>query len=207
MKRILLLATATVLLANNLAAQDFQRKAGDWLVRAGAGVVDPKSNNLNLGPGTDLQVDSATALYINGTYMITDAIGIELLAASPFEHDIEIKGVGKVGSTKQLPPTLSIQWHTPSIGRLQPYLGLGVNYTVFFDESTEGALAGTNLSLKNSLGIAVQGGVDLYLNENWFVNFDLRWIDIETDAFVDGVGLGGVEIDPTVYALTVGYKF
>lgn len=212
MKRVILVAAATGLLAN-VAVADMQRQAGDWLVRGGIGVVDPKSDNLDVSSvlgapaGTNVQVDSGVAVYLNATYMVTDSIGVELLASTPFEHDIKIDGVGKVGSTKHLPPTLSVQWHTPAIGRIQPYLGVGVNWTLFFSESTEGALAGTSLDLDDSFGLAAQVGADFMLNDNWFLNLDLRWADIDTDASVDGTDIGTVEIDPIVYAVTVGYKF
>ncbi len=207
MKRICYLFLAATLLANAVSAQSITRQAGDWLIRGGVGIVDPESNNLAVSPSANLQVDSAVALYLNGTYMITDAIGVELLASSPFEHDISVDGAGKVGSTKQLPPTLSLQWHTPAIGRVQPYLGVGVNWTLFFSESTEGALAGTSLDLDDSFGLAAQAGIDFNLNENWFLNFDFRYVNIETDASVDGDKIGTVDINPLVYALNVGYKF
>jgi outer membrane protein len=140
-----------------------------------------------------------------GTYMLTNNIGLELLAALPFEHDIELNG-SKVGETKQLPPTLSVQWHFP-IGQFKPYVGVGVNYTIFFDQSTTGALDGADLDLDNSLGLAGQAGVDWFINDNWLINFDVRYISIETDAKVNGDKLGTVDINPWIVGLNAGYKF
>jgi len=39
------------------------------------------------------------------------------------------------------------------------------------------------------------------------VNLDARWIDIDTDAKLDGVALETVKIDPLVYSITLGWKF
>lgn len=178
-------------------------EAGDWLLRVGVGMVDPKSNN-----GDVVSVDSGAAVVFNGTYMLTSTLGLELLAATPFSHDIELEDGGtRVGETKHLPPTLSLQYHFPTGSAFKPYAGLGLNYTVFFDEETRGPLDGVDLDLDDSFGIAAQLGFDYDFNDSMFFNIDARWINIETDAELDGVALETVEIDPLVYSLTVGWKF
>ncbi len=182
-------------------------EAGDWLLRGGIYGVFPKSDNLTLGPGAKLDVDDGYSFGFNVTYMATPNIGIELLAAWPFSHDISLSGAGTVGETKHLPPTLSVQYHFMPTSNIRPYAGLGLNYTIFFDEEAKGALAGSNLSLDNSWGVAVQLGIDIDVAPNWFVNADLRYIDIESDAKLDGVGIGTVEIDPIVFGLNIGIRF
>ncbi len=199
MKRLLLIALIAVLSANVALAQSSSRQAGDWIIRGGIGVVDPKSNNL---PSASVEVDSAVAVTLTGVYMITDAIGVELLASTPWEHDIEVPS-GKIGETKQLPPTLSVQWYTPELGRVQPYLGLGLNWTLFFSEE----IAGGDLDLDDSFGLAAQIGADIPIDEHWLVNFDVRWADIDTDAKVSGMDIGTVEVDPMIYSVNLGYKF
>ena len=176
---------------------------GDWIVRVGVGNVDPKSDN-----GDIASVDSGTTLVFNGTYMFTSQVGLEVLAALPFSHDIELASNGaKVGETKHLPPTVSLQYRFPTDGAFKPYVGVGLNYTIFFDEETTGALAGADLELDDSFGIAGQLGFDYDLTDTLFLNLDARWINIETDAEVDGAALETVEIDPMVYSLTVGWVF
>ena len=77
-----------------------------------------------------VDVDDATGFTINFAYMLTDRWSVELLAAYPYKHDIHLKGTSiKVGETKHLPPTLSIQYHLNPTGAFQPYVGAGVNYT------------------------------------------------------------------------------
>ncbi|MCC9004298.1 MAG: hypothetical protein LM549_17010, partial [Candidatus Competibacter sp.] len=85
--------------------------------------------------------------------------------------------------------------------------GLGLNYTFFFDESTEGALSGSDLKLDDSWGLAAQVGMDFDVAPNWFLNVDVRYIDIDTKAKLDGVSIGTVEIDPWVVGFNVGTRF
>ncbi|MER2582117.1 MAG: OmpW family outer membrane protein [Candidatus Competibacter sp.] len=182
-------------------------QAGDWLVRAGVWGIYPKSDNLNLGPNADINVDDSYSLGFNITYMATPNIGIELLGAWPFSHDISLSGVGTIGDTKQLPPTISVQYHFLPDSNFRPYVGLGLNYTFFFDESTEGALSGSDLKLDDSWGLAAQVGMDFDVAPNWFLNVDVRYIDIDTKAKLDGVSIGTVEIDPWVVGFNVGTRF
>lgn len=197
-----LLATATAaVVVFSSAANAYEQ--GDWLVRVGAGHVDPKSSN-----GLVASVDSGSALVFNGTYFFTPNLGFEILAATPFSHDIKLAADGtKVGETKHLPPTFSLQYHFDTQSAFRPYVGAGLNYTLFFDEETTGPLDGLSLKLDDSLGLAAQVGADFDISDTMFLNFDLRWIDINTDAELDGSPLEEVEIDPMVYSLTLGWKF
>jgi len=175
---------------------------GEWLIRAGAMVVDPKSDNSDI-----VSVESATSATIGFTYMMTDIWAIDILAAYPFEHDIKLVGGPEVASTKHLPPTVSLQWRPMPNTAFQPYVGLGFNYTNFFDEKTFGALEGTKLSLGDSWGYAIQGGFDVVVSEKVFINVDVRYANIESKAKLDGTSLGTVEIDPVVYGAHVGFRF
>jgi outer membrane protein W/outer membrane protein OmpA-like peptidoglycan-associated protein len=206
---------------------------GDWIVRAGFSQVNPKDENLQpvggvLGiPVSTLVVDSDISFTFDVTYMFHNHFGVELLAAYPFTHGIDLKpyagGVARVGSVDHLPPTLSLVWRPAGYEKaVQPYVGVGVNWTLFSGEEIRGS-AGlpdkTKLSLDDSFGIAGVVGVDLFLGEakKWFVNANVRWIDIESDAELSlpvgtdfertKVKLGTVDIDPMVYTLNVGRRF
>lgn len=198
---------STLVLGTTLitAPAAFSYEAGDIIVRVGAAHVNPSTTNNTVVPGID--VDDGTAVGITGTYMLTDNVGLELLAATPFEHDLTLNGA-KIGDTKHLPPTLSIQYFPmDSKSKLQPYVGVGLNYTTFFSEDSEGALAGSDIKLDDSFGIAAQLGVDYAIDENWLINASVWKVNIDTDLKLNGTDLGEVEIDPTVYMLSVGYKF
>lgn len=179
----------------------FAHEEGSWLLKAGLTNVDPKSNNHEI-----VDADAGAALNLNATYFFTDSLALDILAAIPFEHDVVLKDGTKVGDTKQLPPTVSLNYFFNNGGRFRPYIGAGINYTTFFSEDTTGPLAGNDLDLDDSWGLSVQAGADWTINERWFVNFDVRKMDIDTDASLDGADLGTVEIDPLVYGISFGYK-
>lgn len=201
MKIKTVLCTAVLLttaVANTAMAMD----QGDWLIRAGASYIDPKSNNHDI-----VSVDSATSFTFNVSYFMTDAWAVELLAAWPYKHDIELLDGTKVAETKHLPPTLSIQYHWAPDSVFQPYVGVGLNFTNFFSEDTYGALEGVDLDLGNSWGLAGEVGADIKLNDSWFLNLSIRYMDIETKAKLDGVSIGKVDISPWIYGGNVGFRF
>lgn len=175
---------------------------GDLLVRVGAKVVDPKSDNHSI-----VSVDSGTMMTFDVTYMFRDNWAVELLAALPFEHDIDLVDGPKVAKTKHLPPTLSLQYHFAPTATIRPYVGAGVNLTLFFDEQTTGLLEDSSLSLGTSVGPALQAGFDVPIGERLFFNVDVRYMWIETKAKLDGASLGDVEIDPWVFGANLGYRF
>ena len=175
---------------------------GDWLFRIGAHHVNPKSDNHNV-----VEVDSDTMVTFNFSYFIQDAWAVEVLAALPFEHDIDLVRGGRVASTKHLPPTVSVQYHFNAGNRAKPYVGLGVNVTEFFEEDTRGALNGLDLELDRSVGLAAQVGVDFILSDAWYLNVDARYFDIDTDADLNGGSIGTVEIDPWALGVSLGWKF
>lgn len=182
------------------------------IIRAGPALVAPDSSS-----DPDLvEVDDAYSLGISATYMLRDEIGIELLGALPFEHDIEGSGALDVGSTKHLPPTLLVTCYPSLSPHFQPFVGVGLNYTTFFQEDTtaelDGALGGnTRLSLEDSFGVALELGVDVPLTDRLALNATVWNLGIDTtaDVKVDGVTAAeiDVEIDPWVYMLGVSLSF
>lgn len=204
-------------------------QAGDFILRAGAITTAPNENSGDIKldgtkvSGTKATLDSDTQLGLAFAYMLTDHIGLELLAATPFQHNVGVKGLGagldgKLGDIKQLPPTLSLQYYPmEASSRFQPYAGIGLNYTMFFDEdlsSNRKAQGFSNLKLKDSVGLAGQLGMDYMINDNFLVNAAVWYIDIDTKATIDGptaLGVGktkvDVDVDPWVYMVGVGYKF
>lgn len=225
---------ATSLLALAIAAPSVQaHQAGDIIVRAGAITVQTKENTsgvkgdrgtLNtLGDiGGKASISNDTQLGLNFAYMLTDHWGVELLAATPFSHDVSISGTavpgdadGKLGSFKHLPPTLSaVYYPLDSKSAFQPYVGAGINYTWFFDESVSSdakARGFDGMKIKNSWGWAAQVGADYMLTDKLMLNAQIRYIDIDTTAYASHSTLGrakvDVDVEPLVYMVGLGYKF
>ena len=178
-------------------------QARDCLLRAGVHNVDPKSKN-----NAVVSVDSAASLTINAGCFVTPNLAIDVLGAVPFKHDIKLVSNGaKVASTQHLPPTFSLQYHFAPGAKFDPYVSAGLNYTLFFNKKTTGALAGTRLSLGNSFGPAAQIGADIAIGKDWVMSIDARWMDIDTTAKVNGASIGSVAIDPLAYGVTFGKRF
>lgn len=194
------LAAATVFAAAPAAAHE----AGDWLVKVGVTHIKPKSDNGKvIDDSVGIDVGSSTRPSFSLTYMATKNVGVELLGAFPFKHDIDAAGLGNIGSTRHLPPTLSLQWHFLPDSKVQPYVGVGVNYTTFF--RTRSVLG--DLHLSDSWGLAAQAGVDIKLDKNWFMSADIRYIDIKSKVRLNGEHIGKVRIDPLVVTVGIGYRF
>ncbi|ABZ77436.1 OmpW family protein [Shewanella halifaxensis HAW-EB4] len=212
-KKIVSSLIATALLTTGFSSSVFAHQAGDIIVRAGVAVVAPNESSQDVAGFGEFSVDDNTQLGLNFGYMLTDNIGIELLAATPFTHDISLDGVGKIAETKQLPPTLVAQYYFGDAqSKLRPYIGAGVNFTNFFDNEFTNDLDGalTDLSMSNSWGLAAQVGLDYQINGSWLINASVWYAQISTDVkFNLGADAQKVEtdIDPWVYMISVGYTF
>lgn len=185
----------TTLLATSIAvlgsSQVMAYEAGDIMIKAGVINVAPKDDS-----GIDgVKVKDDTQLGLTGTYMLTPQVGIEVLAATPFKHTIEAGG-SRVATTKQLPPTVSAQYYPmDSNSALQPYIGAGLNTTLFFDED--------DVVLEDSFGLSVSAGVNYDIDEHFMANVGVWYMDIDTKI----KGYKTVEIDPIVIMAGAGYKF
>jgi outer membrane protein len=226
MKKALSIALAAALAGGAVMAQAYEK--GDFVLRLGAVNVDPDSDSSDINlpgvPTLTAEVGDDTQFGIIPMYMLSEKVGIELLAATPFEHDISLKGKGvnlDAASTKHLPPTLTVQWY-PRGGQegWQPFLGIGANYTIFFDEETTKGLDGTldavlgasevDLDLDNSFGLSAQAGVDIPFAKNWAISLAVWYIDLQTNATVS-TDVGDVnfktDINPFVYHLGIAHRF
>lgn len=191
-------------------------QAGDVIVRAGSATVRPVEGSDNvLGSLGSFKVDNNTQLGLTFSYMVTDNIGVELLAATPFNHRVGLDSLGgTIAEVNHLPPSLVAQYYFgDKADKLRPYLGVGVNYTMFYDEkfNQRGKDVGlSDLSLKNSWGLAAQAGLDYNLDDNWLINASLWWMDIDTDVKFKLNGEQhsvSTRLDPWVFMFGVGYRF
>lgn len=207
------LAVLAALVSTNVLAH----KQGDIIVRAGiAAVVPNDSSDKILGSRDELEVNSNTQLGLTLGYMLTDNFSVELLAATPFSHDIstDLSDLGDIAKTKHLPPTLMVQYYFGEANStFRPYVGAGVNYTFFFDDkfNSTGKNAGlSDLKLDDSWGLAANIGFDYMLDESWFLNASVWYASIETTAKYKAGGVSqstDVEINPWVFMVAGGYKF
>ncbi len=194
--------------------------AGDWLVRLRGVIIAPTDDAgpvLPAFPAGSVSVDDAIVPELDFTYFFTDNLAAELiLATSP--HDISgtgaLSALGEIADTMALPPTLTFQYHFAPNAKLRPYVGAGINWTVFYREDASSSLAGalgpTDVSLDDSFGWAAQAGIDIDLTERVFLNLDVKYIDIDTTATLDTGGVINtvdVSIDPIVAGVGIGMRF
>ena len=197
---------------------------GDWLFRLGVTQVNPTASpglKNPLGNGVDLTADSDVSVSGTIAYMITDHIGTELLLAWPFKHGVDAKFPGgskqRIGYVELLPPTLNVQWYFLPGHWFNPYIGAGVNWTIFTNsELRKGALGlpqNAKLETGDSFGGDAQIGVDVEVAKHWFVNADIRYLGLTTDLTVrnfntagDNAKLGKLDINPMIYTLAAGYR-
>lgn len=195
------------LLATVIPARASDSVDGPWLLKLGAHDVDPKSDNGQLSGGSlSARVGSSVRPTATLEYLFMPELGVELIAAWPFEHDVKLNGA-LAATTRELPPTLSFQYHFTPGGAVSPFIGIGLNYTRFFDVDERGPLTGTRVDLSNSFGFAAHAGLDFRLADRWLAGVDMRWINIETDARVNGSKVGTVTVNPLVYGVYAGYRF
>ena len=196
-----------------------QTAAGDWLIRLRGIVVSPTESSGEVSgiPGSRVGVTDSVMPEIDFTYMATDHIGAELILATT-RHEATGRGslsaIDTVASTWVLPPTLTLQYHLSPKGKVRPYVGAGVNYTVFYAEDAskalEGALGSTKVRMSDSAGYALQAGVDIDLGRRTFLNLDVKYLDIDTTArLTTGTGTSRVRvsIDPLVIGVGIGRRF
>jgi outer membrane protein len=201
-------------------------EAGDWLIRGRIINVNPNDDSGTLtanGSDTGLKgvtVDSDTVPELDITYMMTPHWGAELILGYS-KHTVSGEKswstLGDVINTKVLPPTLTLQYHFMPNSNIRPYVGAGINYTYFFDEDVAGSAlpaAGDKVKLDSSWGLAAQAGVDIAINDDWFVNADVKYIDIDTTAHFSGTNPAvassakiDADIDPFVFGIGIGRRF
>lgn len=169
--------------------------------------------------GSGVNVDEDVVAEVDFSWFFNDHWAAELIVATS-THEVSAAGatltglgLAKIAEAGVLPPTLTVQYHFNPEGPIRPYVGVGVNFTLFYDEKVTGGLAapGADLDMDSSLGLAGQIGVDIDLDDHWFLNADVKYIRIGTDATITGSAVGDVsvdvDIDPFVFGIGIGYRF
>jgi outer membrane protein len=180
------------------------KQKGDLLVRVRAVHFDPVANGTT-DAGGDAWVNHDNVPELDFTYFFTDNIAAELILATT-RHKVNVQGVADLGKVSLIPPVLTLQYHFNPKGKFSPYAGAGINYVIFYDEDHPGL---GSVDYKDSLGWALQVGLDYAIDDRWSINFDVKKVFVDTDIKVNGPAVTGkgIDLDPWVFGLGVGYRF
>ncbi len=186
----------------------YASEAGDILIRLrGIGVIPDDGGNTTIGGEPDLSNSYVPELDIS--YFFTKNIAAELILATT-KHNAKVKNItggggADLGDVMLLPPTLTVQYHFTNFGKFKPYVGAGVNYTIFYN--ADGA-NGLDVDYDNNFGAAAQIGMDYELNDVWSLNLDVKRLWLNTDATINGGAIkGDVDVDPWIVGVGIGYRF
>lgn len=177
---------------------------GDILARLRLVSIEPAVTSTGTLSEIGTEVSNDLAPELDFTYMATDHIGMELILGSP--RNTVTSNLGELGRVSLLPPTLTVAWHFNPDGFIRPYIGAGLNYTIFYNSNLRAE--GHGLSITNhSFGPAFQVGVDIKLSERTFFNLDVKKIYTRTDATLEGAPLGSLKINPWLVGVGIGMRF
>lgn len=216
MKKIILTALLLCLALSGIDAQTKESKTKEfkkWQVRLRViGVFPNESANIE-AIGGDVNISNAFVPELDFTYFFTKNIAAELILATT-KHDVKTVSTAAgdipLGDVWLLPPTLTLQYHFNG-EMVRPYIGAGVNYTLFYNED-QGSVA-DQVSYDNALGFAFQLGFDFDLNDKWFINVDAKYILLNTDVTVNATSALGatvgadVDINPFIAGIGFGMRF
>lgn len=177
-----------------------QAQETPWMVRARAVHLD-MSNQDSTGLG--LSVNNKTIPEVDVSYFFSPNVAAELILTVPQKQTVYSNGTS-IGTFKHLPPTLLMHYHFTGLNGYKPYVGAGINYT---DISKVNLLGGVATLDSHSWGGALQAGVDIPLDKNWSLNFDVKKVYIKTDVYAAGVNAGTLKLDPVLVGAGIGYRF
>lgn len=216
-KRPLAVLASVLLMTGSAYAADFSGNGptgidivSPWQVRLRAlGVLPQDSGSVTGVAGSDLKASDTVIPELDISYFFTKNIAAELILGTTYSRisgDGSLAGVN-VGKTWLLPPTLTLQYHFTDFGAFKPYIGAGVNYTMFYSQNAAGG-AITDLKVKNAFGAALQIGADYMINDHWGFNVDVKKIFLRPDFELNGGALKGTaKLDPWLVGAGLTYRF
>jgi len=197
---------AALIAAGVLSSAVAQAQDGSFMVRVRAVDVlfdNGQKDGLDTRGVGAIEADSRWIPELDLSYFFTKNIAAELVLTYPQTVDITANGA-QIGKIKALPPSLLVQYHFTDLGAFKPYVGLGVNYTIFM--SRDNIALGASVE-KSSVGLAGQVGFDYMFNKNWGLNVDVKYIQMETDVNIGATKLGTLNLSPITAGVGVSYRF
>ncbi|MBO6541573.1 MAG: OmpW family protein [Alphaproteobacteria bacterium] len=201
-----IVAGATISVLGFMGAVEQARAEGDspWLIRVRGIYVSPDESASVRGLAGSVEADGSLVPELDISYFFTDNIAAELILATS-NHDMSATAGVDLGDVWVLPPTLTLQYHFSPKETFRPYVGAGINYTIFYGED-KGAVA--SIDYEDGFGYALQAGADFDLGNQWVFNIDVKKLWLNTDVTINGGAItADVDLDPWIFGAGFGYRF
>lgn len=208
----LVVAMAAVASLAPIASQAQSSEENPWMVRVRAVDLLWQNGHTQTIEAMNLKAKNEWIPEIDVSYFFTKNIATELVLTYPQNVDVYgtyAGGQQKLGTVKALPPSLLLQYHFTDLGAIKPYVGAGVNYTIFGNRSNFPVLANSVQVDQNSFGFVGQIGADYMFDKNWGLNLDVKYATMSTNVTTvqGGTNLGKLTLNPWMPAVGVTYKF
>jgi outer membrane protein len=205
--KTLVAAMAAVASLAPIAAHAQAAAENPWMIRVRAVDLLFQNGQSGIAQTLDLKAQNQVIPEFDVSYFFTKNIAAELVLTYPQQVNINM-GSANAGKITALPPSLLLQYHFTDLGAFKPYVGAGVNYTIFGNRTNFPGLPGTAVSVdQSSLGFAGQVGMDYMFDKNWGLNVDVKYITMATNVTVNGVNSGKLTLNPWTPGVGVTYKF
>lgn len=182
-----------------MAAEDFKR----WSV--GTQIMYLDTNLDSEGIASTLEAEDTMTGGLMVEYFFTPNLSAELVAAIA-HADLEVLDGVIDGSTWILPPSLYVKYHPMPQWKISPYVGAGVNWMYFWDETLNLGAADLDLDIDNSFGWNAKVGADIKITENLYANVDIMYLNNDTELDISGVERNA-DLDIEVWSYNVGLKY
>jgi outer membrane protein len=202
----LVAAMAAVASLAPIAAQA-QAQENPWMVRVRAVDVLFQNGQTQTVQAANVKAQNTVIPEFDVSYFFTKNIATELVLTWPQQVNINAgAGQTNIGKITALPPSLLLQYHFTDLGAFKPYVGAGINYTIFGNRQNFPGLPGAQVA-QSSVGFAGQVGMDYMIDKNWGVNVDVKYITMATDVTLNGANIGKLTLNPWTPGVGVTYKF
>jgi outer membrane protein len=195
---------------------------GNWEIRVRAVYLDPANQSGAIGspydvPANEIHINGKVLPDVDFEYFFTPHWSSELILTYPQTQNVTIEksafGVPAViGSFKHLPPILTAKYNFLPGSNFQPYVGLGVNFTLIYGADLNVPAAGENPPIKltlnsTSVGIAGQAGFDYKVADHVYLNADIKYASLGSNVYTGGAKVTSVTINPFLFGAGIGYRF
>jgi len=207
----LVVAMAAVASLAPIASQAQSAEDNPWMLRVRAVDLLFQNGQSGLVQAANVKAKNQVIPEFDVSYFFTKNIAAELVLTWPQQVNITYgAGSANAGKISALPPSLLLQYHFTELGAFKPYVGAGVNYTIFGNRQNFPALGNQVQVDQSSFGFAGQVGMDYMIDKNWGLNVDVKYITMSTN--VTGSGAlagqsGKLTLNPWTPGVGVTYKF